>query len=219
MIIAVASSRVFVNGCFIGGTCSWCTGRWPRGNLRRSRIDNKWAYNILTNSYQAVAPNLFHQAFDMCRRLPILTGILASVAYTIGGFGLVGGAITNRYQSPDLGLGRPGATFTNHYRREQETHNWPEAPSWSHSEQGGSQWWQYNVGLEWWHTIRSGRHHHGRCRKDLSGKIFFGRIAFSEHGGKTGMAMIKYPLCKKNAQHPKHCVYRSGCVLSISVID
>ena len=53
----------------------------------------------------------------MCRRLPILTGILASVAYTIGGFGLVGGAITNRYQSADLGLSRPGATFTNHYRR------------------------------------------------------------------------------------------------------
>ena len=46
-----------------------------------------------------------------------------------------------------------------------------------------------------------------------------GRIAFYEHGGKTGRAMIKYPLCKKNAQHPKHCVYRSGCVLSISVID
>ena len=25
-----------------------------------------------------------------------------------------------------------------------------------------------------------------------------GRIAFYEHGGKTGMAMIKYPLYKKN---------------------
>ena len=55
------------------------------------------------------------------------------------------------------------------------------------------------VGLEWWCTIRSGRHHHGRCRKDLSEKFFFGRIAFSEHGGKTGMAMIKYPHTRKNA--------------------
>ena len=27
-----------------------------------------------------------------------------------------------------------------------------------------------------------------------------GHIAFSEHGGKTGMAMLKYPHIKKNAQ-------------------
>ena len=59
----------------------------------------------------------------------------------------------------------------------------------------------------------------GRYRKEKVFQNGHGRIAFSEHGGKTGMAMIKYPLCKKNAQHPKHCVYRSGCVLSISVID
>ena len=52
--------------------------------------------------------------------------------------------------------------------------------------------------------------------------IFFSDLVgkqFETHGGRTGRAMIKYPLCKKNAQHPKHCVYRSGCVLSISVID
>ena len=33
-------------------------------------------------------------------------------------------------------------------------------------------------------------------------KYFFlghGHIAFSEHGGKTGMAMLKYPHIKKNA--------------------
>ena len=59
----------------------------------------------------------------MCRRLPILTGILASVAYTIGGFGLVWVVITNAYQVRDLSRSRPGATFTNHYRRGQETHN------------------------------------------------------------------------------------------------
>ena len=45
------------------------------------------------------------------------------MAYTIGGFGLVWVTITNRYQSADLSLGRPGATFTNDYRRGQETHN------------------------------------------------------------------------------------------------
>ena len=45
------------------------------------------------------------------------------MAYTIGGFGLVWVVITNRYQSADLGRARPGATFTNHYRREQGTHN------------------------------------------------------------------------------------------------
>ena len=38
----------------------------------------------------------------------------------------------------------------------------------------------------------------GRHRKDFLKKYFFGRIAFYEHGGKTGMAMIKYPLYKKN---------------------
>ena len=31
-------------------------------------------------------------------------------------------------------------------------------------------------------------------------QIGHGRIAFYEHGGKTGRAMVKYPLYKKNAQ-------------------
>ena len=31
--------------------------------------------------------------------------------------------ITNRYQSSDLGLNQPQEAFTNHYRREQGTHN------------------------------------------------------------------------------------------------
>ena len=39
----------------------------------------------------------------------------------------------------------------------------------------------------------------GRHGKDFLKKYFFGRIAFSEHGGKTGMAMIKYPHTRKNA--------------------
>ena len=40
----------------------------------------------------------------------------------------------------------------------------------------------------------------GRCRKEKTFQIGHGRIAFSEHGGKTGMAMLKYPHIKKNAQ-------------------
>tara|TARA_A100001015_G_scaffold117557_1_gene130407 strand:- start:1568 stop:1882 length:315 start_codon:yes stop_codon:yes gene_type:complete len=46
-----------------------------------------------------------------------------------------------------------------------------------------------------------------------------GRHAIHVNGGKTGGAMIKYPHTKKNAQHPKTRIYRSGCVLSIGVID
>ena len=33
----------------------------------------------------------------------------------------------------------------------------------------------------------------GRCRKEKKKKSDHGHIAFSEHGGKTGMAMLKYP--------------------------
>ena len=48
------------------------------------------------------------------------------------------------------------------------THNRTQHRGGGHSGQG-------YVGLEWWHTIRSGRHHGGRCRKDFSEKKFFGR--------------------------------------------
>ena len=53
-------------------------------------------------------------------------------------------------------------------------------------------------GLEWYDTIASGRHHRGGCQKDF---LFLKRSVGSqinEHGGKTGRAMIKYPLYKKN---------------------
>ena len=53
----------------------------------------------------------------MWRRLPILTGILASPAKTLGGFGLVGGCITILYHGPILGLIQPQEAFTNHYHR------------------------------------------------------------------------------------------------------
>ena len=47
----------------------------------------------------------------------------------------------------------------------------------------------------------------GRCREEKRKKSDHGRIAFIEHGGKTGRAMVKYPLYKKNAQPYKRSVY------------
>jgi len=47
----------------------------------------------------------------------------------------------------------------------------------------------------------------GRHGKDFLKKYFFGRIAFSEHGGKSGMAMIKYPHIQKNAQQENRSAY------------
>ena len=49
--------------------------------------------------------------------LPIVTGIYARGANTIGGFGLVGGWLTIAYHVSDLGLNRPQEAFTNHYHR------------------------------------------------------------------------------------------------------
>jgi len=47
----------------------------------------------------------------------------------------------------------------------------------------------------------------GRCRREKVFQNGHGRIAFSEHGGKTGRAMIKYPLYKKNAQRKNTLLY------------
>ena len=47
----------------------------------------------------------------------------------------------------------------------------------------------------------------GRHRKENLFQNGHGRIAFSEHGGKTGMAMIKYPLYKKNNSRNFTLVY------------
>ena len=55
-----------------------------------------------------------------------------------------------------------------------------------------------------WHRMENrrrtqkGSNGGGRCQKEKVFQIGRGRIAFSEHGGKSGMAMIKYPLYKKN---------------------
>ena len=56
------------------------------------------------------------------------------------------------------------------------------------------------------HT-QKGSHGAGRCRKEKVFQIGHGRIAFYEHGGKTGMAMIKYPLYKKNNSRKITLVY------------
>ena len=61
--------------------------------------------------------------------------------------------------------------------------------------------------LEWWCTIRSGRHHMVGIEKKNLFQIGHGRIAFYEHGGKTGRAMIKYPLYKKNNSRKNTLTY------------
>ena len=47
----------------------------------------------------------------------------------------------------------------------------------------------------------------GRCRKEKRKKSDHGRIAHNEHGGKTGRAMIKYPLYKKNNSRKNTLLY------------
>ena len=47
----------------------------------------------------------------------------------------------------------------------------------------------------------------GRYRKEKTFQTGHGRIAFSEHGGKSGMAMIKYPHIQKNAQQENRSAY------------
>ena len=50
----------------------------------------EWADRCgFTNTYRGGPPYQIHQAFDMCRRLPNLTGFLASPARSIGVLGLV----------------------------------------------------------------------------------------------------------------------------------
>ena len=121
---------------------------------------------------------------------------------------------TNAYHPSDLALLLPRIAFTNHYHREEGQGIEPNAPVrvGQYTQHRGRGCWHGSMvkggrgytQLEWWYTIKSGTHHGGRYRKDFSEKIFFGRIAFYEHGGKTGRAMVKYPLYKKNAQRKKH---------------
>ena len=72
----------------------------------------------------------------------------------------------------------------------------------------------YRIQYTQWHTVENGRHTQngvGTMRVGVAKKNLFqighGRIAFYEHGGKTGRAMIKYPLYKKNAQRKNTLLY------------
>ena len=67
------------------------------------------------------------------------------------------------------------------------------------------------------HT-QKGSHGAGRCRKEKVFQIGHGRIAFYEHGGKTGMAMIKYPLYKKNNSRKITLVYPGLTIVSFDRI-
>ena len=49
-------------------------------------------------------------------------------------------------------------------------------------------------------------------------QIGHGRIAFYEHGGKTGRAMIKYPLYKKNNSRKNTLVYPGLTTVSFDCI-
>ena len=84
----------------------------------------EWADRCgFTNTYRGGPPYQIDQPFDRCRRLPNLTRFLASPAKTLGVSGLVAWPITIAYHVSDLALDLPSKTFTNHYRRGQETHN------------------------------------------------------------------------------------------------
>ena len=53
----------------------------------------------------------------------------------------------------------------------------------------------------------------GRHRKEKTFQTGHGRIAFYEHGGKSGMAMIKYPLYKKNNSRKNTLLYPGRQIL------
>ena len=85
--------------------------------------------------------------------------------------------------------------------------------------------------LEWCHTVaHTGEpythsdgvdtvaHGPGRCRKRKRKKSDHGHIAFYEHGGKTGRAMIKYPHIQKNAQRKNTLLYPGLTTVSLDRI-
>ena len=58
----------------------------------------------------------------------------------------------------------------------------------------------------------------GHDQKTFSEKIFFGRIAHKPYGGKTGRAMIKYPLYKKNNSRKNTLLYPGLTTVSFDCI-
>ena len=73
--------------------------------------------------------------------------------------------------------------------------------------------WAVGYGVIAVDNVENRRHHQKWVTRWVVGvakKIFFIRpvgIAFNEHGGKTGRAMIKYPLYRKNAQRKNTLAY------------
>ncbi len=68
-----------------------------------------------------------------------------------------------------------------------------------------------HVSIAWGtvYTLRKGHTVVVGVEKKKEKKSDHGRIAFYEHGGKSGMAMLKYPHIKKNAQPTKKvCIPR-----------
>ena len=95
--------------------------------------------------------------------------------------------------------------------------------------------WGYNGGggqgrlcYTQWHTVENRRHtqtgstrwHTGQVgvEKKKEKKSDHGRIAFYEHGGKTGRAMIKYPLYKKNNSRKNTLLYPGLTTVSLDRI-
>ncbi len=58
----------------------------------------------------------------------------------------------------------------------------------------------------------------GGYREEKVFQIGHGRIAFNEHGGKTGRAMIKYPHIQKNAQRKNTLAYPGLTIVSLDRI-
>ena len=69
------------------------------------------------------------------------------------------------------------------------------------------------------HTVRCGPHrrmtHTGLVMKRKRKKSDHGRTVFFEHGVKSGMAMIKYPGYRKNAQGQKRALYPGLTIVSL----
>ena len=129
---------------------------------------------------------------------------------------------TNAYQSADLSLTRPSICFTKHYHRGLGRGIDLSVPG---SVAGWTSVGQGHVQPEWWHTRENRRNRQGGSARWHTGQvgvgkknlfqIGHGRIAFNEHGGKTGRAMIKYPHIQKNAQGLKRALYPGRQILQL----
>ena len=114
----------------------------------------------------------------------------------------------------DLSLNLPCVTFTKHYHRGGGQGIKPNAPSRvGEYRQRGCHMGSMVKGI---HSVaQHGEPRElsdiakrpGRYRKEKTFQNGHGRIAFYEHGGKSGMATIKYPGYRKNAQGQKRALY------------